>query len=61
MTSGRDHLEECTVDGCEECEHLMEFYTACDGCGYWMHKDTEYHVLEDGRTLCNDCFRGEEQ
>ena len=34
---------------------LLEFYTACDGCGTMMHKTTEYTLLEDGRTLCGGC------
>jgi hypothetical protein len=39
---------------------LLEFYSACDCCDTLMHHSTPYHVLKDGRTLCDSCYSGEE-
>lgn len=36
-------------------EVILEFYSACDCCGYLMHNSTDYQLLPDGRTLCLSC------
>ena len=46
------HLTECDVTGCAECDYLMEFYEACDACGVWGHKDTMTYDQKSGETYC---------
>lgn len=37
---------------------IMEFYSACDCCGYPMHKSQPYQFIEEtGETLCFHCRR----
>ena len=55
---GRDHVEACEEEDCQLCENAMEFYAACDGCGYWMFGDAPGGYYSDpatGKTLCRDC------
>lgn len=33
------HLEEC--HGCAECDDLLQWYMACDGCGSWGSKESD--------------------
>jgi len=48
------HLTEC--EGCGECDHLMNLYMACDGCGTWGNKEHgEWHLLPNGETHCCSC------
>lgn len=35
------HLEECGIDGCERCEHLLEYFMACDRCGHFGHIESD--------------------
>lgn len=35
QTADIRHLVECSLDGCSECEFLLQFYMACDQCGWW--------------------------
>lgn len=42
---------------------ILEFYSACDCCDTLMHHShcgSTYVVMKDGRTLCSDCVKGEE-
>ena len=42
---GRDHLEACAEEDCIICECAMEFYSACDVCGYWMFEGAPGGIL----------------
>ena len=56
---GYNHLTECP--GCDECDHLMSLYTACDNCGHWMWNECEhYYNQSTGETLCYCCEPKEE-
>lgn len=56
MNYGYDHLTNCDKTYCEECERLLELYTACDSCGHWMNNECEhYYNQETGETLCGTC------
>jgi hypothetical protein len=53
---GRAHLEQCSEEGCDWCNHLLSIYTACDECGHWMNNECEhYYDQESGQTLCHSC------
>ena len=54
MTIGRDHLEACTLDDCPECDHYLEFYMACEGCGHWGHQESDGWILWNGMPFCTE-------
>jgi hypothetical protein len=50
------HLMRC--EGCDNCDWLMRFYSACDECGHWMYNNTPsgyYYNPETGEALCQAC------
>ena len=50
------HLMACP--GCDECTNLLEFYTACDECGYWGNKELMRYDTETGKSYCNNsCWK----
>lgn len=50
----QEHLSTC--EGCDWCNHLMSFYTACDQCGHWMWNECEhFYDPETGMALCHTC------
>ncbi len=58
--TGRDHLENCTVEDCSECDHALEFFTACDNCGDWMNNQESvspgaYYDQKSGNAYCRIC------
>jgi hypothetical protein len=42
-------------------EQIMEFYSACDCCGYPMHESSPFYLNQQtGETLCGPCSGGME-
>lgn len=59
LASPAHHLEDCEDGDCEVCNYLLlEFFTACDGCGHWMDKECVggyFYNPDTGHTYCMSC------
>lgn len=53
-----EHLETCTRENCQRCDHLTEFYMCCDTCGSVGHMDSDGWFLHNGIPYCNATCAG---
>jgi len=56
--------KDCDIEDCIECQDLVDYgiLMACDECDKPGLQDSEgWHLLEDGRTLCTECYQKEEE
>lgn len=50
----------CKDPDCQECQELIDYglIMACDDCDYPGSTEADsFHLLDDGRTLCDMCFK----